>query len=111
MAVTSGERVVTAATQQDFDIAVIDLSMPDIDGISVEGIFDRPENIFGILVGRGDISPDRSEAFRAFKSPETTRNLLFDLHHAHIPFRRILVERNPEIVHEGERLRLVISKP
>ena len=67
------------------------------------------ENIFRILTDCGNIPPDTGELFRAFKGPEAARHLLFDFHHAHISFRRVVVERHPEIVHEGEGLTVSVA--
>jgi len=74
-AVTSGERAVAAVEDEDFDVALVDLRMPGIDGIETQRQMKerRPHLQTVVLTGHGSLEAalksGQQDAFRFLQKP------------------------------------------
>ncbi len=74
-AVTSGERAVAAVDGEDFDVALVDLRMPGIDGIETQRLMKerRPHLQIVVLTGHGTLESalqsGQQDAFRFLQKP------------------------------------------
>ena len=72
------------------------------------GIMGRPSKMdrrasitfTAVLADRGEVGSGPAEGGCTFSTTERTGDLLLNFHHAQIPFRLVVGERNPEVMHE-----------
>ncbi|MEE4365317.1 MAG: response regulator [Desulfotignum sp.] len=89
----SGEEGVAAAAQEVFDVAVVDLQMPGIDGIEVQRRLKelQPDLPCIVLTGHGSVEnaleSGKYNAFKFLSKPVDMDTLIETLHAAH-DFRR-----------------------
>lgn len=74
-AVTSGERAIAAVDAEDFDVALVDLRMPGMDGIETQRLMKerRPHMQTVVLTGHGTLEAalhsGQHDAFRFLQKP------------------------------------------
>ncbi len=96
----SGEEGVAAATKQDFDVAVVDLQMPGIDGIEVQKRLKElhPTLPCIVLTGHGSVEnaleSGKYNAFKFLSKPVDMDTLIETINAAHA--HRLELEGAPE---------------
>lgn len=70
----------------------------------------RLNDVGAVLADGGQIAAQGTEGVRPQTSAEGARNLGFELDHANIAFGLVVVKRDAEVVHEGQRLGFVLGK-
>ncbi len=86
---TTGAEAIKAAQTQVFDMAVVDLKMPEMDGVEVQRRLKELQPLLQVVVLTGHGSFDtalesgRSQAFRYLHKPYDFSGLLEILHEAH----------------------------
>ena len=68
---------------------------------------ERGQDILTLLAHGGNIASDAAEDVSALPSAKAARDFLADLGHAQVTLGLVVVERDPEIVHEGQDRRLM----
>src|SRR5260370_32291590 len=58
----------------------------------------------------GQIAPNAAKSFSTRERAKTSRNLLLELDHAHIPFRLIVVKIHTEIFQDAEEGVLLVAR-
>ena len=97
-AVTSGPRAIELANRQNFDVAVLDLKMPEMDGIEVlRALHDVQPYLQAImLTGHGSIDSalesGRHNAFRFLVKPHEMEKLVQTIQEAFDNRRKLLKE-------------------
>ena len=97
-AVTSGKEAIALAAEQRFDVAVLDLKMPEMDGIEVLQVLHEVQPFLQavMLTGHGSIDSalesGRHNAFRFLVKPHEMEKLLQTILEAFDNRRRLLKE-------------------
>ncbi|MCG8567164.1 MAG: response regulator [Desulfobacterales bacterium] len=113
----SGEEGVAAATKEDFDVAVVDLQMPGIDGIEVQKRLKELHPTLPCIVLTGHASVENAlesgkyNAFKFLSKPVDMDTLIETINAAHA-YRKELegVPEESETVNAQPRKKGVISK-
>ena len=105
-AVFSGEEAVEAAKQQPFDVAVVDLKMPGMDGVGTQKMLHQIQPFLQciVLTGHGSIDSalesGQEDAFRYLLKPVDYDGLLSSIKEAHEKKMKIVNEKFQEQVEE-----------
>src|SRR5450756_2490583 len=74
-----------------------------------EDMLDGRQHVVALLAHGGDVAaPNATEGRRSVAATEAAGDLLLHLHHPQVPLGQVVVERHPEILHEGQH-RLLMS--
>ena len=63
-----------------------------------------------LFSGRRDDAPQAAELPRALSRAEAPRGLLLQFHHPQVALRLVVIERDSEVRHEPQHLRLILPE-